>query len=333
MRVARAVELRMARLPTEAAALAHAVAVLGEDADLTVAAALADLDREVASHAATALSKATILRFETKLGFVHPVVRAAIYAQLTPPELERAHLSAARVLFDHHAPAERIAAQLLLAPASGDEFAIDALADAADASLRRGDPRGAARYLRRALDEKPDDRKRRVRAATSDSAAPSGCSRAPARRSRSSGRSSSPRAREAGEIARELGTALFYGLRVEEAVGVFQQTIAELGDEHVDARRLLEGALLSVTSIFPPLYSIAKTQMERIEAIGLEDDVGSRAINAILSYDDARKLAPCEQAIAARREGSRRRAALLRGQRRLHLRRLRLRARRPVRRR
>ena len=94
------------------------------------------------------------------------------------------------------------------------------------------------------------------------------------------------------EIARELGTALFYGLRVEEAVGVFQQTIAELGDEHVDARRLLEGALLSVTSIFPPLYPIAKTQMERIEAIGLEDDVGSRAINAILSYDDAQEARP-----------------------------------------
>ena len=88
--VARAVELRLARLPSEAGALARAAAVLGEDAELGVVAALADLDRDVAAHAATALSKATILRFETTLGFVHPVVRAAIYAQLTPPELERA---------------------------------------------------------------------------------------------------------------------------------------------------------------------------------------------------------------------------------------------------
>ena len=296
--VARAVELRLARLPAEAAALARAVAVLGEDADLGVVAALAGLDREVAAHAATALSKATILRFETKLGFVHPVVRAAIYAQLTPPELERARLTAARVLFDHHAPAERIAAQLLLAPPSGDEFAIGALADAADASLRRGDPRGAARYLRRALDEKPDDRSvacelylrlgRAERLLSSPGAAE------PLERAFELADNPEKRA----EIARELGTALFYGLRVEEAVGVFQQTIAELGDEHVDARRLLEGALLSVTCIFPPLYPIAKMQMERIEAIGLGDDVGSRAINAILSYDDARKLAPCEQAIA-----------------------------------
>ena len=296
--VARAVELRMARLPTEAAALARAVAVLGEDADLGVVAALAGLDREAAAHAATALSKATILRFETKLGFVHPVVRAAIYAQLTPPELERARLTAARVLFDHHAPAERIAAQLLLTPPSGDEFAIDALADAADASLRRGDPRGAARYLRRALDEKPDDREvacelylrlgRAERLLSSPGAAE------PLERAFELAESLAKRA----EIARELGTALFYGLRVEEAVGVFQQTIAELGDGYVAERRLLEGALLSVTSIFPPLYPIAKLQMERIEAIGLEDDVGSRAINAILSYDDARKLAPCEQAIA-----------------------------------
>ena len=37
--------------------------------------------------------------------------------------------------------------------------------------------------------------------------------------------------------------------------------------------------------------------MERIAALGLADDTGSRMINAILSYDDARRLAPVEQAL------------------------------------
>jgi class 3 adenylate cyclase/tetratricopeptide (TPR) repeat protein len=295
--VARAVELRLARLPSEAGALARAAAVLGEDAELGVVAALADLDRDVAAHAATALSKATILRFETTLGFVHPVVRAAIYAQLTPPELERAHLRAARVLSDNHAQAERIAAQLLLAPPSGDDFAIDALAEAGDASLRRGDPRAAARYLRRALGEKPDDRvvqsELYMRLGRAERLLSSPGAADPLRRAFELSESPEQRA----EIARELGTALFYGLHVEEAIDVFQQAIAELDERHVELRRLLEGALLSVTSIFPPLYPIARMQMKRIEALGLADDRGSRMINAILSYDDARRLAPVEQAL------------------------------------
>jgi tetratricopeptide (TPR) repeat protein len=295
--VARAVELRLARLPSEAAALARALAVLGEDADLTVVAALADLDREVAGHAATTLAMSTIVRFDTALGFVHPVVRAALYAQLTPVELEREHARAARVLSDHRAPAERVAAQLLLAPPSGEDFALDALSVAAEASLRRGDPRGAARYLRRALDEHPRDREVEtelfLRLGRAERLLSSPVAAEPLERAYELAETPAKRA----EIARELGTALFYSLRVEEAIGVFQQTISELGDEHVEHRRLLEGALLSATSIFPPLYPIAKMQKERIEALGLGDDVGSRAINAILSYDDARRLAPVEQAI------------------------------------
>jgi tetratricopeptide (TPR) repeat protein len=251
----------------------------------------------VAAHTATALSKATILRFGTTLSFVHPVVRAAIYAQLTPPELEQAHVKAARVLFDHGAPPERVAAQLLLAPPSRDDFAIGTLADAAEASLRRGDPRGAARYLRRALDESPEDRTSEcelyLRLGRAERLLSSPGAAEPLQRAFELAEEPAKRA----EVARELGTALFYGLRVEEAVSVFQQTIAELGEEHIELRRLLEGALLSVTSVFPPLYPIARMQMERIEAIGLADDAGSRAINAVLSYDDARRLAPCEQAV------------------------------------
>jgi class 3 adenylate cyclase/tetratricopeptide (TPR) repeat protein len=295
--VSRAVELRLARLPSEAAALARAAAVLGEDSELAVVAALAELDQDVAAHAATALARSTILRFAGTLGFVHPVVRAALYAELTQPERAREHLRAARVLSEHRAPAERVAAQLLLAPPSGDHFAIDALTEAADASLRRGDPRGAARYLRRALDESPDERTVQcelyMRLGRAERLLSSPGAAEPLRRAYELAETPDQRA----QIARELGTALFYGQHVEEAIAVFQEAIAELDEEHVELRRLLEGALLSVTSIFPPLYPIAQLQKERIAALGLGDDIGSRMINSILSYDDARRLAPYEQAV------------------------------------
>lgn len=295
--VSHAVELRLARLPAEAMRLARAAAVLGEDAELSVVAELAGLDRDLAAHAATTLVRATIVRFDLKLGFVHPVVRAALYGQLTPPERERAHADAARVLFDHGAPAERVAAQLLLTPPTGGDFVIGVLSAAADESLRRGDPRGASRYLRRALDEGPDDRVvlcelytrlgRAERLLSSPGAAD------PLQRAHELAETPEKRA----EIARELGAALFYGQRLEEAIDVLQQAIAELDEGHLEQRRLLEGSLLSVTCIFPPLYPIAKAQMERISTIGLTDDAGSRVIDAILSYDDARRLAPCEQVV------------------------------------
>jgi predicted ATPase len=79
----RAVSLRLARLPPEATALAQAVAVLGDDADPRQAAALAELDEHVASEAATALGSVDILRPGAPFGFVHPLIRAAVYDALT----------------------------------------------------------------------------------------------------------------------------------------------------------------------------------------------------------------------------------------------------------
>ncbi|MBD0338594.1 MAG: AAA family ATPase [Thermoleophilia bacterium] len=298
--VSHAVDLRLSRLPSEAAALARAVAVLGDDADLGAAAELASLDREVAAYAATLLERTALVRFNVTLGFVHPVVRAALNAQLTPPERERAHALAAEALAGRARP-ERVAAHLLQTPPTGADFAVDALSSAADGSLRRGDPRGAARYLRRALEEEPADKTLRCdllyRLGRAERLLTSPAAAEPLRQAREL--ADGPERR--GEIALELGTALFYGQQVEEAIGVLESAIAELDATHWELRRVLEGALLSVTSIFPPLYPIALAQIERLPEVGLEGDVGSRMIDAILSYDDARRLAPCDDAIARAR--------------------------------
>jgi tetratricopeptide (TPR) repeat protein len=80
-------------------------------------------------------------------------------------------------------------------------------------------------------------------------------------------------------------------------VEVLQTAIAELGGGQLEQRRAVEAALLSVTSIFPPLYPVALAQIERLGEIGLGDDLGSRMIDAILSYDDARRLGSCEEAV------------------------------------
>ena len=80
--VARAVSLRLARLPAATRSLARAVAVLGDDADLRLAAALAGLGEATAADAAADLAGIEILRRGTPLAFVHPVVRSAVYSEL-----------------------------------------------------------------------------------------------------------------------------------------------------------------------------------------------------------------------------------------------------------
>src|SRR5438034_818206 len=78
----RAVSLRLAWLPPEATALAKAVAVLGDDADPRQAAELASLDEHEASEAVAALARVDVLRPQQPLGFVHPLIRAAVYDSL-----------------------------------------------------------------------------------------------------------------------------------------------------------------------------------------------------------------------------------------------------------
>ncbi len=80
--IARSVRLRLSRLSPQAGRLARAVAVLGDGAELRHAAPLADLPVERAIQLADALMGAGVLRREPGLSFVHPVVRAAVYAIL-----------------------------------------------------------------------------------------------------------------------------------------------------------------------------------------------------------------------------------------------------------
>jgi hypothetical protein len=135
----RAVALRLSRLPPQAAALARAVAVLGDDADPRVAAALAGLDEKVASEAAGALARADVLRPQPPLAFVHPMIGAAVSDALAPLERSAGHARAARLLADAGADPDRVAAHLLRSPPAGDALVVAALRDAARRARPRAD--------------------------------------------------------------------------------------------------------------------------------------------------------------------------------------------------
>src|SRR5262245_57977204 len=107
---------RLRRLGPEPEALARAVAILGEEPDLELAAALAGLGPGAAAASTAELSRSDVLRPRRPLAFVHPILRAAVYADLSEAERERGHERAAELLADSGASPQRVAAHLLHVP-------------------------------------------------------------------------------------------------------------------------------------------------------------------------------------------------------------------------
>ncbi|MGI8864678.1 MAG: LuxR C-terminal-related transcriptional regulator, partial [Solirubrobacteraceae bacterium] len=99
-----------------------------------------------------ALARADVLEPGSVLTFVHPVVRTAVYQDLSAEQRAIAHGRAARRLAERGAPADRVAAHVLLAP-TGASWAVPVLRDAAGRAAALGAPAAAASYLERALDE------------------------------------------------------------------------------------------------------------------------------------------------------------------------------------
>lgn len=151
----RAVLLRLRRLSDEARQVVRAAAILDEGFDVASLAALAGVDGPVAARATGELAQAEILRGEQPLGFVHPLIRAAVYQDVPPGERELDHARAARLLADVGAPPERIASHLLAVPPHGDEWVAATLRTAAQAATKKGAADTAVALFRRALEEPP----------------------------------------------------------------------------------------------------------------------------------------------------------------------------------
>ena len=156
--VGRFVLHRLAALGPAAAELARSAAVLGDDSEPLLAARVAGLGQDAARNAADDLVRADIFVRAERLGFVHPIVRAALYEDLAPGERQARHAAAAEALAREGAAAERVTVHLLLTAPTGDQRRVATLRSAASSAARRGAPRAAAERLRRALAESPPSR-------------------------------------------------------------------------------------------------------------------------------------------------------------------------------
>jgi DNA-binding CsgD family transcriptional regulator/tetratricopeptide (TPR) repeat protein len=147
---------RLARLGGDARELAGAVAVLGSG-ELRHAAALAGLDDREAEAAADELHTVGLLAGELPLRFMHPLLGAAVEADLSPARRASAHRRAAVLLDAIPARADEAMVHLLRADPAGDPWAVERLCAAATRALDRGAPDAAVVLLERALAEPAGD--------------------------------------------------------------------------------------------------------------------------------------------------------------------------------
>jgi DNA-binding CsgD family transcriptional regulator len=158
--VSQRVRRRLMELPVRATRLAQSLAVFGGSAQPRHLAALLGLDEAEISECGASLVDAGIVHDGVPMRFVHPIVQNAIYNSLAIRERRETHARAARILADDSASPERIGIHLLATQPAGDPWVIATLREAAERSLHRGAPVAATRYLRRALEEGPQDRER-----------------------------------------------------------------------------------------------------------------------------------------------------------------------------
>jgi DNA-binding SARP family transcriptional activator/tetratricopeptide (TPR) repeat protein len=298
--VARSVLLRLRRLPEPAVAVARAVAVLGEEPGLPAVAGLADATEPAAAGAIQALARAEILRADESLGFVHPLIRDAVYSELTAPERALEHLRAARLLDELGTTPERVAAQLLLTTPRGDPWVVARLRDAAQLARRRGAPDAALRLLERAQTEPPPASEQAAIAFELGSNAayvrgPAGVEPL----ERAYAELSDPAARARAAV--QLSNLLLFVRSPAEGVALANRAAAELPDGFDDFRDGLRAVRL-LGAAFGAVDPIEFRRLDDVRRGPRGTGPGGRALTALTSLAVALTCEPAAEASALARD-------------------------------
>ncbi|MGH2883017.1 MAG: ATP-binding protein, partial [Solirubrobacteraceae bacterium] len=283
--VARSVLTRIAGLSRTAPDVARALAVLGGEASVRDLAVVSALDENSAVAALDRLSGAEIVVGADPVAFVHPIVRASIYADIPTGERGRAHVRAARALASAGAPAERVAAHLLSARPAADAWAVGVLRDAATDALSRGAPESAVEYLTRALAEASPGNDRH------DLLALLGRSEYLAYRPGASthlieAMESAVTVVDRGELALQAARAMIMRDpdRSEAAIELLDRTIGEIAEPASRLSMRLEAELLAAAGLKLSTRALQVERMKDVYPRRLGDELAERLLLANLAY-------------------------------------------------
>ena len=179
---------------------------------------------------------------------MHPIVRAAVEANLPSGERAGLHAAAARRLASEGASADRIAAHLLATDPAADDWVVDSLRAAARTAIMTGAPDSAAAYLRRALVEAPSKALRpNILLELGFAESYAGHPQASAHLEAALDAATDATAQVSITLA--LGRTLQIEGRLRESLAVFDRTRARLSSGDRRAALTLEGAVLSAAVI------------------------------------------------------------------------------------
>ncbi|HEY6761827.1 MAG TPA: BTAD domain-containing putative transcriptional regulator [Baekduia sp.] len=292
--VSRSVLQRLTRMSPDAVAVARAVAILGDPPGLAAVAALAGIDEDAALDAVERLERTDILSAEPALSFVHPLVRDAVYLELSAVRRGAEHARAARLLYESGASPERIAAQLLQAPPRADPWVVARLREAADVAMERGAPDAALTLLERAQAEPPAAEERAALALRLGGSAaylrgPAGVE--PLRSAYTGLTDPEERAR----AATRLSHLLLFVRSPEEGVDVARRALAELPPELDDLRQGLVANALIGGAFGADIEDVG-------DATPRGDGSGARSLRALTAFATAAGGGPAADASALARE-------------------------------
>jgi DNA-binding CsgD family transcriptional regulator len=299
--VAHRLLMRLGKLPHNAASLANAVAILGDEVPIRYAAALADMTYEDALRAADVLARADI--FDTRglasgyLSFAHPLRREAVYNDRPPNSRAAAHARAAKLLLDEGAPPERIAPHLLRAHRGSEPRAVEVLRAAAFETAARGAPDSAVKFLVRALDETMEDRFRARLLLELAEAELRASQIAEAEHHAREARSLSTERYPRAHAARILGHALFSAGRYKDAGEAFESGLEDLGPHsEIELARELRAAFVAVSTLDSALRERGLQLLEGIvEQSGEDLTSGERGLLAQVAAQRAIAGAPQQE--------------------------------------
>lgn len=280
--VTRSVLVRLGGLSRPARALARSVAVLGSEADLRHAAALANLDPGQAETAADVLTAAGLLSEGRPLRLIHPVIRTSLYSELPAGERAQMHRRAARRLAEERADFDAIAAHLMASEPAGERWPVELLLKAADRATARGAAKVAGDYLRRALLEPPDvDQRaavtRRLSVVKSLRGEPSAAEYA------RETMDLQPEPRQQARLALELSGAYLVAGRFADAISTLEHALRRVSRTDEELWWLLDAQLISLARLDRSHAGLARRHLDQVPHDLPGDTPGRRVILAELA--------------------------------------------------
>ncbi|HVF77659.1 MAG TPA: AAA family ATPase [Solirubrobacteraceae bacterium] len=294
--IRRSILARLRRLGPSTTQLAFAIAVLGKSAELRHAATLANVEIGAAGTAADALAGAAILRDGRPLEFIHPIVRATVYAEIPAAQRAASHRLAASLLErDAVAPAE-LAPHLMASEPAGDPEVVRLLQAAAAEVRDRGASETACAYLERALAEPPrSEHRAAVMQALGSAEVAAGRLGALGHLREALDGDLEPRAQMTAAL--DYGAALVMAGRTADVIELLDKSSARLADEgDLERAMQLEGVLVCTAQLDPTTAKPARARLASYEGRLRGESIGERLLLAVMAFDGAHRPLPAEHA-------------------------------------